>query len=146
MTLEERQHYVDVIKALYKTSISVDESQISDEVADIVDTILYEIRNCTMNLGIFISIVDGVTAGMKDVLESLGFGTPSSQRSLIEETLKDKTKAWLKSKAEIFGWGFIKGVVESWIKILDNNTASLACKNSALLSYKSPLAIALLGL
>ena len=25
MTREERQHYVDVIKALYKTSISVDE-------------------------------------------------------------------------------------------------------------------------
>lgn len=146
MTLEERQHYVDVIKALYKTSIPVDESQISGEVVDIVDTILYEIRNCTMNLGIFISIVDGVTAGMKDVLESLGFGTASSQRSLIEETLKDKTKAWLKSKGETFGWGFIKGVVESWIKILDNNTASLACKNSALLSYKSPLAIALLGL
>lgn len=68
MTLDERKAYVEIIKNLYGNSIYVDESMISQEVVDILETIVYEIRNCSVGLGIFASIVNGLGDGASGVV------------------------------------------------------------------------------
>lgn len=146
LTLDERQEYVDIIKALYGSSMYVDESQITDEVADIVETILLEIRSGTMYMGIFATVVNAVVGGMVAVLESLGFGTAPSRVAFVEEALKDPLKDWVKKKVQTFGKGFAKSMFKQWKDILMGNLQSKAVVNSAALNWKSALAIALLGI
>lgn len=71
MTLEERLAYVDIIKNLYGNSIYVDESMITQEVVDILETITYEIRNCSIGLGIFTSIVNGLADALQGLFGDL---------------------------------------------------------------------------
>ncbi|MCH4248559.1 hypothetical protein [Acinetobacter populi] len=139
MTLAERELYVKIIKALYGNSVYVDESMISDEVAEIVDKILQEIRSCTVGLGIFIAIVQGVVDGLQNIGENIGF-------DIADDMLRDNEVNWVRKIASNFGSGFAYSFVDTWLSILMNDTQSLACKNAAALNWKSALAIALLGL
>lgn len=142
MTLDERKAYVEIIKNLYGNSIYVDESMISQEVVDILETIVYEIRNCSVGLGIFASIVNG----LGDALQGLFGDLLSNPFQFAEDSLKDKSKKWLQEKAAQFGADFLKTFIKTWFDILKGNTQSRACINSAALNWKSPLAIALLGI
>ena len=98
MTLDERKAYVEIIKNLYGNSIYVDESMISQEVVDILETIVYEIRNCSVGLGIFASIVNG----LGDALQGLFGDLLSNPFQFAEDSLKDKGKKWLQEKAAQF--------------------------------------------
>lgn len=142
MTLEERLAYVDIIKNLYGNSMYVDESMITQEVVDILETITYEIRNCSIGLGIFTSIVNGLA----DALQGLFGDLLSNPFQFAEDSLKDKGKQWLQEKAAQFGADFLKTFVKTWFDILKGNAQSRACINAAALNWKSPLAMALLGI
>ncbi|EPF70798.1 hypothetical protein GCM10025882_26830 [Acinetobacter gyllenbergii] len=139
MTLQERQMYVTIIKKLYGTSIYVDESQITDEVVGIVETILKEIRNCTKSLGIFISIVQGLA----DALQATGEALP---KEIIEDMLKDQDLEWIRNMRKNFTEAFVESFVTTWINILTGAQQSTTCVNGAKLNWKSALAIALLGI
>lgn len=139
MTLQERQMYVNIIKKLYGTTIYVDESQITDEVVEIVETILKEIRNCTKNLGIFISIVQGLA----DALQATGEALPEE---IIDDMLKDQNLEWIRNMRKNFTEAFVESFVTTWINILTGAQQSTICVNTAKLNWKSALAIALLGI
>ncbi|WP_173911062.1 hypothetical protein [Acinetobacter sp. Marseille-Q1618] len=142
MTTAEREAYVSIIKALYGNSIYVDESMITQEVVDILETITYEIRNCTVGLGIFTTIVNALA----DAIQSLIGSDVGNPFKFAEDSLKDKSKQWLQKKTAQFGAEFLKSFFKSWYNILMGNTQSKACVNSAALNWKSALAMALLGI
>lgn len=139
MTLQERQMYVNIIKKLYGTTIYVDESQITDEVVEIVETILKEIRNCTKSLGIFISIVQGLADALQATAEAL-------PKEIIEDMLKDQDLEWIRNMRKNFTEAFVESFVTTWINILTGAQQSTICVNTAKLNWKSALAIALLGI
>lgn len=142
MTLQERQAYVEIIKALYGNTIYVDESMITQEVVDILETITYEIRNCSIGLGIFTSIVNGLADAIQGVFGDL----LENPFKFAEDSLKDKSKQWLQQKIAQFGADFLKTFVKTWINILLGKQQSTICVNTAKLNWKSALAIALLGI
>lgn len=139
MTLQEREMYVVLIKKLYGTTVYVDESQITDEVVDIVETILKEIRSCSVNLGIFISVVQGLADALQATAEAL-------PEEIIEDMLRDQDLSWIRNMRSNFTEAFVESFVTTWIDLLTGNKQSIICVNTAKLNWKSALAIALLGI
>ena len=139
MTLQEREMYVAIIKKLYGTTVYVDESQITDEVVDIVETILKEIRSCSVNLGIFISVVQGLADALQATAEAL-------PEEIIEDMLRDQDLSWIRNMRSNCTEAFVESFVTTWIDLLTGNKQSIICVNTAKLNWKSALAIALLGI
>ena len=139
MTLQEREMYVEIIKKLYGTSIYVDESQISNEVVEIVEKILKEIRSCSVNLGIFTSIVQGLA----DALVGTAAAVP---KEAVDDLLRDQEFTWIRNMRANYAEAFVESFVTTWVDILTGNQQSLICVNTAKLNWKSALAMALMGI
>lgn len=139
MTLQEREMYVEIIKKLYGTSIYVDESQISNEVVEIVEKILKEIRSCSVSLGIFTSIVQGLA----DALVGTAAAVP---KEAVDDLLRDQEFTWIRNMRANYAEAFVESFVTTWVDILTGNQQSLICVNTAKLNWKSALAMALMGI
>lgn len=63
LTNQEKQRYHQIIQTLWDGSVSSSPSQVSEEVADIVDTVIEEIYNCSQNFSgtlAFLAAIGGV--------------------------------------------------------------------------------------
>ena len=139
MALVSNAEYVKIIKKLYGTTMYVDESMISDEVREIVEKILYEIRMCSVNLTMFTSIVNGVVEGLMNAGQSIG-------SEVVDSLMRSKDFAFIENTAKNFGVGFFTAYFNTWIDVLFRDQRSTICVNTAKLNWKSALAIALLGI
>lgn len=144
MNLEEREAYAEIIINIYHGEVEADESMITDDVAYIVETMLQEIRSCTVNLGIFISVVNGVADALVGMFEGVDPPITNGQQ-FTGDSLKSGAKDWFKNKVADFGLNFALSFTKTWIDILRGNLQSVACVNTTALNWRSALTIALTG-
>lgn len=116
LTQEERETYHELVQRLYGGTVSSSPSQITEDVADIVNTILDEAVECSKAVAITQALI------------SLLF--PST--SVISFT-KNLVKT-----------GY--SAIMDWLAASEGNEAATACIESAKLNWRSRLELALLGM
>ncbi|MDD3575413.1 MAG: hypothetical protein PHT38_00840 [Halothiobacillus sp.] len=116
LTQDEREKYNNIIQALYGGAVSSSPDQITDDVADVVNTILNSATECSKAVTI--------TATLIELLFP-----PSG--------IIDFTVAVIKT-------GY--NAISDWIDQCQNNQIATACLDSAKLNWRSPLQMALLGI
>lgn len=138
--------YVSVIKSLYGQTIYVDEAMISDEVVEMVDKMLNEIKKCNLRLGIFTVTVNALADTLHDTWKTLGIPDP---KQLIEDILTEDMevlKDTLNRQIGKFGADFTQHFIQGWFGVLTNQRQARLCFLNTARHYKSPLAMALIGI
>lgn len=138
--------YVSVIKSLYGQTVYVDEAMISDEVIAMVDKMLEEIRKCNLRLGAITVTVNALADTLHDTWKTFGIPDP---KQLIEDILTEDMavlKDTLNRQSGKFGAEFAKHFVQGWFYVLTNQRTARLCVLNTARHYKSPLAMALLGI
>lgn len=142
LTPEQKQVYVNIIKKLYGSSIYVDEDMINEEVVTIVHTMLDEIRKCNLRLAIFTTLVNALADTLEHTWSKFGIPDPAK---FVEDLLKSD-KDIFKNQLLALGEKFLDAFVSHWLDILTNSKQARICVVTAARNYKSPLAMALIGI
>lgn len=123
--------------------IENDEAMISDEVTQMVDDMLEQIRKCNRQLGIFTVTVNALADTLHDTWKTFGVPDP---KQLIEDILTEDIKDTLNKQIGKFGADFAQHFVKGWLYVLTNQRQARLCVINTARYYKSSLAMALLGI
>lgn len=96
-----------------------------------------------MNSAIFTTAINALGETFLDTWKKFGILDPET---FIKDFFINGNEQWLNNQRKSFGETFVKEFFQQWHDILINNHRAKMCVVSATRNYKSPLAIALIGI